>query len=211
VLQARIAGQQLPALIVADFLDYFLTDADRKMAACVRRSASELPPTHEARVTAYGYGSDQQLTAAHGRLFRMLRKHGCQYLAVNEWGVRGKRHLHILIRAGSQEITGEEVSIWWEKCLPAGATGTSHCAPIRDVDAFARYVFKDMHKGGELPPSEFKGKHYSASRRFFVRKLAVLWKAVRDDWDRSRRSALIPRSSNMEAVGDFSLWSAEAP
>ncbi len=155
------------------------------MAACVRRSAQELPPTHEGRVTATSYASDQELTAAHGRLFRRLRQCGCEYLGVNEWSETGQRHLHILIRAPGG-LTEEQVQQRWEASLPAGAKGTSHCAPIRSVAAFVRYAFKAVKGGGVLPPPDFKGKVYTASRGFLVRKLAVLWKEERDEWDISR-------------------------
>jgi DNA topoisomerase VI subunit B len=146
-----------------------------------------LAPTHEARVTARGYANDKQLTAAHGRLFRRLRKHRCEYLGVNEWGESGQRHLHIILRAEAS-ITAEQVSQWWEESLPAGVKGTSHCEPIRSVPAFVRYVFKDIQAGGMLPPEDFKGKLYTASRGFLVRPLAALWKEERDSWDRSEGS-----------------------
>lgn len=152
------------------------------MSACVCRSALEAPPTHEARISVSGPVDDKQLTAAHSRFLRKLRGRGCEYLAVNEWK-QGKRHLHILIRAAA-EITAKEVGQWWQASLPPGARASSHCAPLRNVMGFIRYIFKDMRGGGELPSSTFKGKIYTSSRRFLVRKLGVLWKEVRDQWDR---------------------------
>jgi hypothetical protein len=157
----------------------------RKMSACVRRSALELAPTHEARVTATGYASDEELTAAHRRLFRKLKNKGCEYLAVNEWGESCQRHLHIILRTDAG-VTAEQIQVWWEDSLPTGAKGTSHCAPIHDVTAFVRYAFKDMKEGGKLPPEDFPGKLYTASRGFLVRPLAALWKEERDEWDRSK-------------------------
>jgi hypothetical protein len=175
----------------------------RRMAACVLRSARELPPTHEARVTAFGMADDRELTVAHGRFFRRLRENRIEYLAVNEWK-RGRRHLHVLLRAGSG-VTARQVRKWWRASLPRGARATSHCAPIRDVTAFVRYVFKDIHVGGELPDPGFAGKIYTASRSYLVRRLDVLWKEERAEWDRSRRSKGMAGEWKGQTIGFFCL------
>jgi hypothetical protein len=152
------------------------------MSACVLRSAIEQPSTHELRVTAVGYTDDKELTAAHGRFLRKLRRAECEYLAVNEWGISKQRHLHVIARADSA-ITAQQVWQWWAACLPKGTKGSSHCAPIRCVDAFVRYAFKHNTKRTcALVPSNFKGKVFTTSRAFFIRKLDMLWQEVRDQW-----------------------------
>ena len=173
------------------------------MAACVLRSARELPPTHEARVTAFDMAGDTELTVAHGRFFRRLRESGIEYLAVNEWK-HGKRHLHILLRAGSR-ITAGQVGRWWRASLPRGVRATSHCAPIRNVTAFVRYLFKDVREGGELPDPGFAGKIYTASRKYLVRKVDVLWQEEREEWDRSRTSKGMAGEWKDQTIGFFCL------
>jgi hypothetical protein len=173
------------------------------MAACVLRSARELPPTHEARVTAFGVAGDEELTAGHAQFFRRLRESGIEYLAVNEWK-HGKRHLHLLLRAGSK-ITARQVGRWWRASLPRGVRGTSHCAAIRNVTAFVRYVFKDVREGGELPPRDFAGKVFTASRGYLVRRLDVLSREVRAEWDRSRTSKGMAGEWKDQTIGFFCL------
>src|SRR5262249_34506621 len=76
----------------------------RKMAACLRTSFRDRPPTHEIRITVQAAILDRELSHALGRFLGRLRyrlRNGgasFAYFQMNEWS-EGHRHTHILLRA----------------------------------------------------------------------------------------------------------------
>ncbi len=159
----------------------------RKMAACLRQSFQELPPTHEVRVTVLAGISDGELSKAISRFLRRLcyrlRKPGlrCQYFAINEWS-EGQRHVHILLRVDA-DVTRPLVREFWEKTLPR-MRFTCHCERVRNPTGIANYIVKHLQDDSkkEPAPETFTSRLYSYSRRFFTRPVAALWKQQLRDW-----------------------------
>jgi hypothetical protein len=157
------------------------------MAACLRLSFRDLPPTHEVRVTVLGLISDRDLSLAISSFLRRLRYRlktlgsGLEYFAVNEWS-EGNRHVHILVRADA-DVTPRLIGALWAKTLP-GLLFHHHCAPVRNPGGIANYVVKHLKDGSkkELAPSTFKRRLITYSRRFFTRPVAVLWEQQLREW-----------------------------
>jgi len=89
------------------------------MAACLRRSFRERPPTHELRVTVLGMISDRALSLALQKFLRRMRYRlgrlgsDFEYFVVNEWS-EGHRHVHVVVRAEA-DLTREHVRTLWQK------------------------------------------------------------------------------------------------
>ena len=164
----------------------------RKMAACLRQSFRELPPTHEVRVTVLGLISDRDLSLAISNFLRRLRYRlktlgsGFEYFAVNEWS-EGHRHVHVLVRADA-DLTPQLIRALWTKTL-AGMPFTHHCAPVRNPAGIANYIVKNLKDASkkELAPTTFSGRLYSYSRRFFTQPVAALWAQQLRQWYPARR------------------------
>jgi hypothetical protein len=162
----------------------------RRWSACLRRSFRERPPTHALRVT----GSPQAL----GRFVRRLSRRGIEYLSVTEWH-RGHRHVHLAVLAPGR-LFGREVARLWRESMGPGERGHSYCSPVRDPDALARYLVKDVKSGGELAPAGYRGRLLNHSRGFFVRLPSVLWREVRDGWFGKRAGAPRERALTLPAA-----------
>ena len=123
----------------------------------------------------------KELTRCVGRFLRRLRWRGCEYFALNEWR-EGRRHHHILVRAG-EELTKAVVKELWQASCP-GARVTSYCKPVTSVDGAARYVVKDLQDGSKkgVPPEEFGGRLFSYSKGFLAEPLKILMRAVVEEW-----------------------------
>jgi hypothetical protein len=156
----------------------------RKTATCLLRSFEVLPPTHMIRLTCFAMFSDRELTKRITRFLGRLRYWvPCEYLLVNEWS-DGHRHMHILVRAGS-EVTAELVSNLWHKVLrgPRGF-GTSYCRPVRNPAGLARYTVKHVRDASkaEVAPKTYQGRVMTYSKGFLSRPIETLWRESLEDW-----------------------------
>jgi hypothetical protein len=157
------------------------------MSLALRRSFRALPPTHFVRVTVLEPIKAQDLTRCVGRFLRRLRRRGCEYFAANEWR-EGRRHHHVLLRTDCN-LTSAVVGALWRSSCP-GARVTSYCQRVRNAEATARYVVKDLQDGSkkEVPPAEFSGKLFSYSKGFLAEPLKVLLRAVVQEWQSEARN-----------------------
>lgn len=160
------------------------------MAAVLRRSFRELPPTHELRITVFGLIHDGELSACLTKFLRRLgyrmKRDGFEfrYFLVNEW-TEGHRHFHLLVRTDG-ELTSPLVRELWAKSWP-GLPFTHHCATVRDAVAVAKYVVKDLKSQDkkEVPPKTFKGRICRYSRGFLTESLDAVWEKVVGEWQGS--------------------------
>jgi hypothetical protein len=166
------------------------------MSGALRRSFEVLPPTHFVRVTMLDPMAPKELTRRVRNFLRRLRRHGCEYFALNEWR-QGKRHHHVLVRTAGELTRTIVVALWRASCQ--GAKGTSYCQPLRNPDGAARYVAKDLRDRSkkEIPPAEFGGRLFSSSKQFFTKPLKVLMKEVVEEW----RARVRKRTGELEREG----------
>ncbi len=140
-----------------------------------------------------GVISDGHLSLAVGRFLRRLKyRFGTlrsifEYLLVNEWS-EGQRHFHILVRV-TVDLTRQMIRILWKKTLP-DVPFTCHCEAVRNPEAIARYVVKDLRDASkkELAPQTFSGRLYTYSRGFFTKPVAALWKDQLREWYLGQRA-----------------------
>jgi hypothetical protein len=156
----------------------------QRLSACLRRSFTEgSPPTHFARVTAFGRLSRGELSRAQQSLLRRLTYREIGFFWVREWGADGQEHLHLLLRTQGN-LTTEQFGTLWRQSLPAleGVHGTHYCQALKNAVGAARYVVKDTRAGGELALRGLRRRLYGYSTGFLSRPLRELWAAVRADW-----------------------------
>jgi hypothetical protein len=137
-----------------------------------------------------------------GRSLAKLKKRvgvGVEYIRIFEWK-RGRVHAHVWLRTEA-DVTAEVVS----GILPPEVRFS--CKPRRgSITAAARYLFKAIRKAEEktqLPPQDFRGKLFVASRGFFVRPIKALWKEVKTEWRaKALRRELRTRISSVEPTAE---------
>jgi hypothetical protein len=149
---------------------------------CLVRSHASLPPTHTLRLTilaALSYSAKQRALA---KFNRRLRAAGYQYLVIWEWH-HAVQHWHSLVR-GPGPLTKADVRRWWQASLPARASFSSYCAPVRHAGKIGHYLVKDVTTPDkkELVPESFRGRVVVTSRGYLIRPLSVLRREVKAEY-----------------------------
>jgi hypothetical protein len=98
------------------------------------------------------------------------------YLRVIEWS-RGRPHAHLLVRWEGDGDPGAGLRRVFQREERYRVT----CDVIRDIQATARYVVKNLDDPGkqpELTPRDFRGRVIVASAKFLTKPLSRLWAEI---------------------------------
>lgn len=142
----------------------------------LRRACAATPPTHFVTLHAGAGMGDGDFVAAVGAFLKALRRTRAdvEYARVWEWS-RGRRHAHLLLRAGrdprpAMNAARDKTGVWF-------GMNEVGCVP-----ATLRYFVKHLRDPGRkaaLPPPGHGGKLLVASRGFYGRPRRELWAALR--------------------------------
>lgn len=152
----------------------------RMMVSCLIRSFRVLPPTHAGRVSSDL--NDKSFDASKRKLARRLSERKIHYFMVNEWS-NGNRHIHLALRI-DPGVAVPDLGALWKQAHPICAGPTHSMKEMRDPVGFAHYLFKFncAHKSPEMPPKDFKGLNYSASKGFLAKPRKQLWLEQIEEW-----------------------------
>jgi hypothetical protein len=103
-----------------------------------------------------------------------------KYLWVYEWR-HGVQHAHLLLRAdGADNLPTTRRAL--RDASDLGGLDYS-VGPLRSAAGGANYVFKHTRhadRKAELPPADFRGRVYGASKGFLTKPVKALWRDVQE-------------------------------
>lgn len=125
--------------------------------------------------------TEKEFSGAVSRFFELLKRKvpSLEYLWINEWTKRkGIRHAHALLTTPS-EIRKPLL----RDVAKRAAIRVRSYKPIRNLVRVVNYIFKNVRnstKKARLQSPDFRGRLFTASRRFLVKPIDKLWREYRE-------------------------------